>query len=325
MKKNIIKDNKKAEMSSAMLVTIILLTVGFLILFVFVSDAIAKPDIDRQVCHQSVVLRGTLPDTLSLKDLPSLKCKTRKMCITDKIFGKGECESLGEDFDTLKISKDKEKAENDIKKILADELVDCWSMMGQGKIQVFKRETFSLGKTVCVICSRINFDNNVEMNTISGMTDYLLKHKISNNDETYWQFLTRNGDFENLYAPETADKNTILNFEIPVSEKAVIYTESDKTVIIEFITSLITAAPSVAIGAKTGAVIGSLSGPIGAGVGFIVGGVVGGTVGALIGYNSGDTISDVLLGKDYYSGIYLADYDTKNIDKLKCDVIKNIP
>ena len=109
------KQSKKAEMTSTHLVTIILLMSGFAILLTVFFQVGFTKEIDRAVCHESVILRMTLPDTFDLKNLPALKCKTRKVCITDDLIGKGNCEELGGEYETIKISKSETEREKQIK------------------------------------------------------------------------------------------------------------------------------------------------------------------------------------------------------------------
>src|SRR3989344_3836658 len=272
MKKQIL-ENKKAEMSSSMLVTIILLVIGFGLILIVYYQLNGIQEVDRQVCHQSVVLRGTLPDTLDLKDIPSLKCKTRKICISDKMFGKGDCENeLGKEYDTLKISKEKEKAEQDIKKIFADELADCWAMMGEGKIQVFKREnSLSDYKRKCVVCSRVNFDKNVEIKEVEGFVEYLMKHKVPNKDESYWKFMTKSKEeYGNLFI-SSDERGSLDSEKMYISEKAILFYESDKTEIVETIYA-----------STIGLAVTFILGKSGAGAGIAS---KGGVVSGFLGYN----------------------------------------
>src|SRR3989344_2265503 len=295
MKKQIL-ENKKAEMSSSMLVTIILLVIGFGLILIVYYQLNGIQEVDRQVCHQSVVLRWTLPDTLDLKDLSSLKCKTRKICISDKMFGKGDCENeLGKEYDTLKISKEKEKAEQDIKKIFADELADCWAMMGEGKIQVFKREGLP-PKDLCVICSRINFDKNVDVSEVSGLSEYLIKKRVPNKDMSYFQFLTNSKTLDYSFSSSEIDK-------LDTKEKAIIFTEFYETKY----TQMLLMIPVGVLSLKLTFVAGPLIG----GVFFLAGGKIVENVAKSV---TGDP--------DYFSSIYIADYDANNITKLGCDVIK---
>lgn len=309
-----IKENKKAEMSSKMLITIILLIIGFGILLIIYSQLNGIQEVDRQACHQSVVLRGTLPDTLSLKELPSLNCKTRKICITNKIFGKGECENLGKEYDTLRISKDKEKAEENIKKIFADELADCWAMMGEGKIQVFEREiSYDDYKRKCVICSRINLDGSVkkDVSAVDGFIDYLMKHKLPNTEESYWSFMTKSKEeYENILVSKN-ERDSLNSEKMYVSEKAILFYEAGRTDLYETVYGS-TIGLAVTIGMTR----------LGTGFGFAS---KAGIISYVLGSKLGGTISDYLIGEEYYSFISVVDYISEDLKKLNCDSLESIP
>jgi hypothetical protein len=74
--------NKKGALEAKMLISIILLIAGFGIILFMYSQLNWTGNIDREVCHESVILRGTLPEKsiISTKDVVPLKCKTRNIC-----------------------------------------------------------------------------------------------------------------------------------------------------------------------------------------------------------------------------------------------------
>ena len=67
----------KGEITTSQLVTIVLFILGFAILLFALYELIWKGDLDKQVCHQSVILRATMPDIA--KGYVPLKCKTEKI------------------------------------------------------------------------------------------------------------------------------------------------------------------------------------------------------------------------------------------------------
>ncbi len=186
--------NKKGEMTSKMLITIILLITGFVILL-FVYLQIAEGDIDREVCHQSVILRATIPN-IAQSFIP-LKCKTAKICVKgDKFFDRGKCE---EEFGDIKgISKVKVDKVEQIEKVISQEIIDCWTMMGEGKVSLFQQywaENYGIGGVypTCVICSRIAFDEEslekIDLSKVD-VIEYMKANKIPNGKETYYDYLS---------------------------------------------------------------------------------------------------------------------------------------
>jgi len=335
MKKNI--KNKRGEMTSTMLVTIILLAVGFGIILFLYSQLSFQDHIDRSVCHESVVLRATLPDSFELKTLVPLKCKSRKICITDKLFGKGECSSeLGEDYDTIRVSPQADKREDQINQFVAREMAECWGMMGEGKVQIFTRdfELFQQSSRRCSICTRMSFDDSIKEKTkeIDGIGKYLLTHKVPNSDETYWNYLTSGISVQNYDS---------LTDVYSTDQKAIVFMESDKTDAPSWIVGILGAGTGGAIGcwagAKGGAAIGAAVGSIVPGAGTLAVGVGGGLVGCIGGFVAGGIIGDYagnvveeelvtaeLGNAEYVAGQFFMDYGGA-ISELGCESIESIP
>ncbi|MEK6906232.1 MAG: hypothetical protein AABW81_01280 [Nanoarchaeota archaeon] len=293
------KINKLGEMSSKMLVTMVLLVAGIVILGIVFAQIGWTIQSDKEVCHQSVIMRGTLPDTLNIKDLPPLKCKTDKICVTNKMFGKGECEdSLGKDYTTMRVSSDKTKAEEEIKKILADNLAECWAMMGEGKIQVFAREGVP-PKDLCVICSRIDFDKNVDLKNIKGTSEYLIKENIPNKEISYFSFLTDKKRYDESLSSKEIDV-------LDTSEKAIVFTEFYETKYDQMIGTGLVGLLSLKLAFVTG--------PQFAGAVFFAGS------------KAVQYISNWANGNppDYFTSISITDYDSEDISKLGCDSLESI-
>lgn len=188
------KMNKKGAITAQQLVTIILLIAGFAIVLLVFSQISWTGQINREVCHQSVILRATVPS--AGQTLIPLKCKTSKICVTSGIIG-GKCE---EDFKNVKgITKAKVAKVKDVEKLISQEIVDCWTMMGEGKVSLFSQywaDNFGVGGVypTCVICSRIAFDEKLDL----GLDDvnvlkYMREHKIPNGNVSYYAYLAEEG------------------------------------------------------------------------------------------------------------------------------------
>lgn len=190
---------KKGTLTTKMLVTLILLIVSFVIIFYFLVMFDWTGRIDKEVCHQSVIYRATLPSFAGLKGYVPLKCKTNKICITSGLVG-GDCE----EFENLKgINKMKVKNEEQIEQILAREIVDCWRTMGEGKVQVFSQwmaDTYGIGKvgSSCVICNRVAFDKeslqkaDIDLDKVDVM-NYMMTHAVPNQNISYYGYLSGKG------------------------------------------------------------------------------------------------------------------------------------
>lgn len=191
------KKETKAEITSKQIVYILLIIIGFAIIILFLTQISWTGLIDREACHQSVILRATMPSLGGVKELIPLKCKTQKVCITTGWIG-GNC---AEDYGTGKgVVKVKVSSKEDIEKYLARDMIDCWSMMGEGKVSVFSQwvaETYGLGEVypTCVVCSRIAFDSkNLDKAGINwkeiNVLNYMRTHKMPDKDVSYLQYLS---------------------------------------------------------------------------------------------------------------------------------------
>jgi len=194
--------DKRGEISSTTLVTVFLLLIGFAILLFVILQIGWTGKVDREVCHQSVIYRASLPEVGGVREYVPLKCKTQKICVTSGFFG-GECEEYknAESVWTVKVSKGDE-GKTQIERLIAQEIMDCWATMGEGKVAVFGDWLTQYGvgtvKSSCVICSRIAFDKEglekagIDLDKINVMK-YMYEHAVPDKDISYIDYLTANG------------------------------------------------------------------------------------------------------------------------------------
>ncbi len=188
------KENKKGSLTATQLVTIILLVIGFAILLFVFYQINWTGQIDKQICHESVILRATSP--LATQGLVPLKCRTSKICVSSGIIG-GKCKK---EFENAKgITKVKVKEVEQIEKLVTQEIIDCWTMMGEGKVSLFSQywaERFGVGGvySTCVICSRVAFDEKLDLNLDEmNVLDYMVRHRIPDGEVSYYEYLTSEG------------------------------------------------------------------------------------------------------------------------------------
>ncbi len=325
----------KAEISTSMIIGIIIVVLTFTLLAIFYSELTWSGDTDREVCKTSAMLRGSIlegktMDMISSKDIISLKCKTKKICVTTNTLLNGKCEEVfgtseGK-YSTYRISKDKDKAEQQIKTLLAREMADCWDMLGRGSYSIFNREMTTrndLG-AVAVVCSRIRFDETITGNAegqlnikeISGFNQYLLSHKVPNHEISYWDFLRNAYDGETMailsgqMVKGSEESYNFLNEKLDITDtKTIVFME---------------VRPSLA-GALIGAGITGTVGAIGGGyVAGVKGFFIGATAGAGIGLEAGDWIQSKYLNEKNglfsdgtsAAGIFLTDYNMKGFQEI---------
>jgi len=206
--KNMNRLGKKGDISAATLVSIILLVIGFGIVLMFIVRIYYSESVDTSACKESVTLRGLSSAGSpfgAAESLVNLRCKTQKICITSKMFG-GDCT---ENFGNERVSNKKVKTENQVAKVIADEVLNCWDMTGQGRLSLFSpgwaanfgvtskqasEETTGTVYSSCIICSRIAFGvNSLKSQGIDlGKVDvyeYMMKYKAPGEELSYAQLI----------------------------------------------------------------------------------------------------------------------------------------
>lgn len=186
--------NKKAELTSQQIITIIILIISFAVIISFLIVLNLKGNIDEETCRNSVILRGSVP-LAGTTDSIQLKCKTKEVCF----YMDEECRESSKETENIKIED---------KKQLLDELgqlmYDCWWMMGAGEVTYEpKLKSSSPGMNVfCSICSNIYFDDEIkqEINEIKMEELYLnLASQKTADDRSYLQYLYKFDSMEAAY------------------------------------------------------------------------------------------------------------------------------
>jgi hypothetical protein len=190
-------EGKKCELAIDHVIIITILIIGFGILAFFYYNFFWTGVIDSQACHTSVVLRGSLSSISSFGEgYVPLKCKTNKICITSGLFG-----STCSIFSGISgISRVKVKGIEQIEKAIANEVVNCWGMMGEGKLDLFtqaaaNRWGFDKVYPSCVICSRISLDMKGLKLTSEQIKDidvesYMRTREMPGTNMTYYDYLS---------------------------------------------------------------------------------------------------------------------------------------
>ena len=186
--------DKKGDLTSTQIIILVLAIAGFLIVlfFLFASDMFGEDQ--REICHVSVITRATAPD-FAQKSVP-LKCKSEEICLTEDI-GKRCVDQFGKDEDVHFVvlkGSDGQKAEK-IAETNANAMFDCWSMMGEGKLDLFGSVTnslFGIATSSCVICSRVAVDKSVnpELLKLVNIENYMKANQVPGQAYTYMNALT---------------------------------------------------------------------------------------------------------------------------------------
>jgi hypothetical protein len=172
------KIHKKGEVTTATLVTIIVLIASFVIILFLLFRLNLGAITDKEICHNSVVLKAQGKGLVG-----QLDCKTNYVCIS----GGGECEEINP-TETINVNVD---SKEEIMKAIADEMVDCWWMFGEGGLDY--RATGD-ARDICGVCAVVKFDENIQAEYDGGITykefiDSLVNPIQRDSSENYLRYL----------------------------------------------------------------------------------------------------------------------------------------
>ncbi|MFH8110043.1 MAG: hypothetical protein QXE42_01230 [Candidatus Aenigmatarchaeota archaeon] len=282
------------------LIGLIILALSAGIIFFFLTKLQFQSLSEKEACKQSVIMRSEFfqkaAETVGAELVP-LQCKTQLISI-------------------------KTTDEEEIKRIIANAMYDCWDMLGEGKLD-FTGTLLLEGPVMrCIICSKITFDDEVKKKLAGKeieIYDYLLTTIIPGKNITYAQYLLGKESAEiQIKTAEMPKINPSLDY-------AIIYQEikgvEKREVVID-----------VFLGMVAGASVGAVAG----GIGAIPGGIIGAMGGALLGASVGVNVANIVtLGDAIYSaikgciaercpGLFLVPYTSEGIGKT-CERIESIP
>jgi hypothetical protein len=189
---------KKGFLAIEYVAAIILLLIGAALLFLVINQ-FTNVSIDREACKASIVSRASLP--VAGKGYVPLNCRTEKICITGKFFG-GNCDELknAEGVKTIRVGNN-EAGLNQIQKIYAESITECWNMMGRGKVSLFAQSTanyYGVGEIypTCVVCSRIAIDRG-SLDSVPfedmNVREYMMRYAVPGKDVTYFDYILGEG------------------------------------------------------------------------------------------------------------------------------------
>ena len=289
-------NNRKGELTSKQIVTIVILIISFVIIVAFFVIANFGGEVDSQACRNSVVLRN-----LPFGDNVQLNCKTKPVCISSG----GECSRTS--------SKDLEKIEVESKSEILNEMADlmynCWWQYGEGKVD-FAEKGFKAN--YCGVCNIVYFDEKTQQNEdtkeikLTELFVLLQNKKVPKGDISY---------LYSMYGVTTLNPEMVqhLNGNSDVKGATSLDTSNPYALVIVLNKG---AKPVYTIGGflagvGAGAGIGALIGTSGTPVGTIAGAVIGGVVG-------GVTTFVVTNDVNYALPPQYIPYDADELKKLDC-------
>ncbi len=339
--------NKKGDVNW-FIVSLIIVILSFAVIVLVLVRFNFTSGVDRAACTESAIFRGAITEKLDAKDLVSLNCKTKRICVTTNKVSDGDCDSgLGSKFVTYRVSGTNEEISNSIKMVLAREMAECWNTLGEGNLQIFNREIGDksilnfLGNPFngkIIVCSRVMFDESItnRIPSVSGMNNYLLSHKVPGKQISYWDYLRNANDGDTL---QMINGDPIVGADVQddinlAEQKAIFYLESSPTQMGEAIGAVAgTAATTLLLGSFNGAgfkgvsVLGRISGLGTISSNLLIYGGVSYYSGKLADTAFRNFVAPGLEDSSSVSGVFLTDYSIEGFRNFENQNIgfENIP
>jgi hypothetical protein len=197
---------------------LVVAVVGFLIVLAALFLVNLGGYSERDICKLSVLTRATAPS--AVQAAVPLKCKTSKICLTESYFGGGCKEQFAgeENVEYVRLSGDPSQKARQIEEVSANAMYDCWSMMGEGKLDLFG-EFFGNKDATCVVCSRVAIDKAVkeEVLNLVDVDNYMKTYQVPGSSLTYLQTFTDKG--VSSYASFDAKASNALDEKKPGEQK----------------------------------------------------------------------------------------------------------
>lgn len=171
---------------------------------------------DEEICRLSILSRATVP--AETQNLIPLTCTAKKFCFS--LNGEKCPQFVGEkSVQNIKLPSDPTKAANLIAKTTAEEWYSCWSVSGEGKLNIFPpgkaealssdlraelkgtAENFAAASLFsqkiypkCLVCARLALSPEVEQREDIlqriDVNDYAAKNNVPGKSETFLEAMT---------------------------------------------------------------------------------------------------------------------------------------
>ncbi len=212
------KRHKEGAVDAAVIIGVLLAIVGFIIVLFFFSEFDFSSYSEDELCKLSVLSRASSP--ANVQSAIPLKCTTKKICLSKN----EDCKRnfAGEKIEKVDVSGSEDAIAKQIAKTSADAMLDCWKIMGEGKLDLFgsfwTQSGWSESKPTCVICSRIAVDESVSKDILEkvDINKYMRDNVIPELGVNYISAFTGGGAISYVSADpakenafkEFAEKNT---------------------------------------------------------------------------------------------------------------------
>jgi len=164
---------KKGVTVQSTLIILIILIISAALLFFILGGIPFQSTSSKEACRQSVLMRSrSILGTHPTQGFYPLNCETEKIEISTR-------------------------NEEIIKRDIANTMYDCWSILGEGKLDFFSESEwrdigfFGTSKARCVICARINFDKSLKSKPEEfDILRYFDETKVPDKNYTYMEYFS---------------------------------------------------------------------------------------------------------------------------------------
>jgi len=214
---NFLEKNRKAELTTQQIITLIILIVSFAIILIFIFRLnLGGEATNKEICHNSVLMKSKQSFG------GALDCRTSYVCIS----GGEKCEDFSA-TETVKVDLNKKDqngnslAKDEVMKAIAKEMADCWWMFGEGKVDYVDKSIWDKiigvfkGDKVCALCSRIKFSNDIKTE-VGAITQDIFRDILASAEKS-------KGVSYLYYLYSTNDKNKI-TYDVNLKEEYYVLT-----------------------------------------------------------------------------------------------------
>jgi hypothetical protein len=156
----------------------VILMAGILLYVVVQYIEFGSDSVDREACRDSILL------------------KERSKILGRPLIGDINCKTNLVEIDSSE--------EEEIYKIISEEMYDCWYQFGEGKKDFLDDHDFGRGDNWCFVCSRIDLnEENLNQNQLYGLLNYLKTEPVPLTEDTFFDyFYGENSGSVNAYIPD---------------------------------------------------------------------------------------------------------------------------
>lgn len=185
---------KKGELTSTQIIIIVLAIVGFGLVAIALFLVDFGGYTEKDICKLSVLSRATATNVAGMAGagIP-LKCRTEKICLSESFFGGCDEQFAGEEnIVHVRLSGSSSNKARQIMEISANAMYDCWTMMGEGRLDLFKDNIYGATDATCVVCSRVAIDKSVgaDVYDLVNVDNYMKNTQVPGSQYTYLQTFT---------------------------------------------------------------------------------------------------------------------------------------